>query len=464
MYKKLDTPNHEKRRKSLDWETFLGYLKKYGWFLINSEIYSGIANSYDLGPFATHLKDGLIAHWKTVFLQAHDKIHLIDASLLLKRPVLEASGHLKRFHDYILTCQKCQKTVKIDEIWPQLAVNQLDFAEVKTTLEKARKKKCPFCQNWLQTTTLKQLDLLFSTGIGVDPKQQQKVYLRPETAQNIFINFPHLVRMLRVQPPFGIAQIGKVFRNEMTTEYFVFRTCEFNQMELEFFFNKSKDDVNWFQFWENQIVTFLAEVLKLNPNNWRQRTHRQEELAHYAQKTIDFEFAFPFGWKELWGLSDRGNYDLSKHEQKSGVKMNPLATNKDAVLPSVIEPSVGLERLMLAFLYDKLSITAKRFTLALPWKFAYYQIVVLPLTEKLSSEAYLLYKNLKKKWRVCFEAKKSIGKRYVYHDAIGTYYALTFDFESLKTASVTIRQRDTKTQKRVAIKNLETFFAQAKHE
>ncbi len=463
MNKKITPFGEQATPNRLTWATFLRYLKKYGWFLVNSEIYSGIANSYDLGPFATHLKAALISDWKTFFLNVHEQMYLIDASLLLKKPVLEASGHLQRFHDYILTCQNCQKTMKVDEVWPQLAVNKLNYAEIKAQLAKVKEAKCPFCRQTLPKQSMKQLELLFSTGLGVDPMQQQKVYLRPETAQNIFTNFPHLVRLLRLQLPFGIGQIGKVFRNEMTTEHFVFRTCEFHQMEIEFFFAQAEEAEKWFQFWKRQISAFLRKVLQLKRSNWRVRTHHKDELAHYAQKTVDFEFAFPFGWKELWGLSDRGNYDLTKHEKQSGVKMNPLAKTKQP-LPYVIEPSVGIERLMLALLYDKLSVNKTRFTLALPWKYAYYQIVVLPLTEKLSSQAETLFKQLKQKWRVCLDVKKSIGKRYLYHDAIGTYYALTIDFESQASASVTIRERDSKKQQRIAWKDLPGFLAHKDNE
>ena len=446
--------------KPLSWTLFVKYLKDYGWFLVNSEIYAGLANSYDLGPFAVHLKTKLIEKWKTFFCAVEMPILLIDANLLLKREVLEASGHLARFHDYILTCTVCQKTHKIEDLVADLALNQT-FEEIKKLLDSKTKVACASCQTPLNYHQLRQLDLLFKTGVGVDPQNQKTVYLRPETAQNIFINLPHLIRIFRLQPPFGIAQIGKVFRNEMTTEHFIFRTCEFSQLEIEFFFADQTKTSLWFAFWQKKITTFLEKILTLNKTKIRQRVHGEDEKAHYAQQTVDFEFAFPFGWKELWGLSDRGNYDLKNHEAKSGVKMNPLAKGKNPLY--VIEPSVGLERLMLAILYDKLTQVNNRLTLELDWDFAYYQIAVFPLTEKLHAEAYNLFKTLKRKWRVCFDAKKSIGKRYLHHDAIGTCYAVTFDFDSVKTQTVTIRFRDTKKQVRIAITRLSVFF-RSRHE
>ncbi len=445
-----------------NWFELIQYLKEYGWFFQNCEIYSGLANSYEFGPLGAELKTQIINSWKKVFVQKQNDIYLIDGNLFLKPEVLKSSGHLKRFHDYIIKCKSCKTINKFDELWPEFAINQLDFETVKQKAISLPKRQCLKCKT-LNEAKIHQLDLLFKTGIGVDNTKQKTVYLRPETAQNIFINYPQIVRTLRLKLPFGIAQIGKVFRNEMTTENFVFRTYEFNQMEIEWFYQSEKNTEKWFKFWTEIIDQFLKKSLNLSDVKLRIRKHQKNELAHYAKKTIDFEFAFPFGWKELWGLSARGNYDLSMHQKNSGVKMNGANPTSETI-PYVIEPSVGIERLILALIFDKLEKNDNKWILKLPWKFCYYQIALLPLTEKLTTQSEEIYHLLKSKYRIKFDTKKSIGKRYLYHDAIGTYYAITFDFQSLKDKCVTIRYRDNQSQKRIAITNLEQFLQNAHHD
>ena len=446
-----------------NWLDIVKYLKTYGFFLQNGAIYSGLANNYDLGPLGSELKTQIIAVWKKQFVQQHENIHLIDGNILTKQEVLQASGHIQRFVDYVVVCRNCHGQNKLEHLWPKLVVNDQNFAAMQKKVIELTSQNCQHCQKPIQPD-IKRFNLLFQTGLGVAEQQKQTVYLRPETAQNIFVNLPALVRTMQLSLPFGIAQIGKVFRNEITTQNLIFRVCEFNQMEIEFFYDPTTDQTQWFSFWQNQIQNFLKNALQLNFQKIRIREHQTTELAHYSKRTIDFEYHFPFGWKELWGLADRGDYDLQVHQKASRKKMTIRNSQQQLCLPFVIEPSVGIERLMLALICDKLVIEnahdqKPRYLLKMPWTFCYYQIAVLPLTEKLTAAAYAVYQKFKTSYRMKFDAKKSIGRRYLYHDAIGTYYCLTYDFASATTETVTIRERDSKKQRRIAISDLAQFFA-----
>ncbi|WP_027119949.1 glycine--tRNA ligase [[Mycoplasma] testudinis] len=443
-------------------ETIVNYLKNYGFIYPSSEIYNGLANAWDYGPLGSllknNLKQALLKHF--VFTKAN--MVLVDTSIILNANVWKASGHLDNFSDPLIDCKKCQSRYRVDKLLNEkLNVNTAENTSLNEFEEIIAKNRilCPTC-NSFDWTNVRQFNLMFKTYQGVTENQLNTLYLRPETAQGIFINFKNIVRSQRMKIPFGVAQIGKAFRNEITPGNFIFRTREFEQMEIEFFVQE-KDAANYFEYFKKEIDGFLTEVLKIKPENKQVYEHPREELSHYSKRTIDYQFNFPHGFSELWGLANRSNYDLGVHQNFSTKKLTYLdpQTNEE-YLPYVIEPSVGIERLFYALICNayevqKIDENDSREILRIPHQVAPYQIAVFPLVNKLNQKAKEVYEDLlKQNYRIIFDSSGSIGKRYRRMDAIGTPYCITIDFETIEKQTVTIRDRDSMQQIKIQLKDL----------
>ncbi len=443
--------------------------KSRGYIYPGSEIYGGLANTWDYGPLGVEFKNNIKkAWWKTFITNSKYNVGL-DCAILMNPKTWEASGHIGGFSDPLIDCKECKARFRADKLIEEYAFNNKIDIKVSDGMSNEELVKilddynicCPKCgkKNY---TDIRKFNLMFKTFQGVTEDGSATVYLRPETAQGIFVNFKNVARTTRKKIPFGIGQIGKSFRNEITPGNFIFRTREFEQMELEFFC-KPGEDLKWFEFWKKNAVEFLKS-LGMNEENIRLRDHEKEELSHYSRATTDIEFKFPFGFSELWGIADRTDFDLSQHMKFSNEDMSytDLETN-EKYIPYCIEPSVGCDRLALAFLCnayeeEKISDTDTRVVLRLHPFLAPIKIAVLPLSKKLSDDAIKIYDMLSKKYNVDFDEAGSIGKRYRRQDEIGTPYAITFDFDSLNDNAVTIRDRDTMEQTRVSIDMLEEYF------
>lgn len=488
--------NHQDQR--LSWEEIVKFLKDYGFIIESAKMYGGLKSAYDYGPLGNKIKDTIKQLWKREFVDQEQNVHLIESTILTKPKVLEASGHFDAFDDWLLTCTHCQRlecfnkqkpSVKESEVhqfidkWETICrgcqkttrwkwtKRSLIFQTKQGTIENLTKKQ-KFVNQLIDELRSKTEDIakgkvllakieteLNAIEESISGIRDEDVFLRPETAQGSFVNFSKIVKTLKLSLPFGLVQIGKVFRNEITTEHANFRTCEFEQMEVEFFFLEESEKNKWFKYWETKTLTFLEKTLQIKSTSLRTREHTNTELAHYAIKTLDFEYKFPFGWHEIWGLSDRGQYDLRSHQSASKEDLTVINSQQAKVLPFVVEPSAGVERLMLSLIVDNLEKIDNKLTLKLPKQFCYYQVAVLPLTEKLTIPARKIYQTIAKNhFRVRFDDKRSVGKRYLFHDAIGTYLCVTVDFQSLEDQQVTVRFRDTKQQTRVPITELITYL------
>lgn len=445
-------------------EEFINHLKTQGFVFQNSEIYGGLANSWDFGPLGVELERNLKNLWWQHFITKSKYNVGINSSILMNNNVWKASGHLDNFSDPLLDCKKCKIRIRADKLiennYPNVNCNGYKNKQLENFINK-KNILCPNCKT-NDFTKIRNFELMFKINQGIIKDEESVIYLRPETAQGIFVNFKNVQRFLRKKLPFGIGQIGKSFRNEITPGNFIFRTREFEQMELEFFYD-SKENIDWFEYWIKEVTKFL-NIIKLNPKNYLFREHKVNELAHYAKKTIDIEYKFPFGMGELWGITNRGNYDLRRHSEVSKHDLSYLIqkTNKK-ILPHVIEPSVGVGRLMQAILYDsynveKLSYNKSRVILKLSPLLAPYKIAIIPLSKQLNDVSYKLYEKLLSRFQCVYDETGNIGKRYRRQDAIGTPFCITFDFESQKDKKVTIRNRDTMQQERIAIDNLENYF------
>ncbi|MGL5630431.1 MAG: glycine--tRNA ligase [Mycoplasmoidaceae bacterium] len=445
----------------------MNHLISTGFIYQSSEIYGGLANSWDLGPLGVLLKNNLKRVWWDYFVTKHHNMFGLDSNILLNSSVWKASGHIDNFVDPLIDCKECKNRVRADKLIENfyLLNNKECNINEKTSHEDLEKiisefnVGCPYCQkcNW---TSIRNFNLLFETYKGVVQEKKNILYLRPETAQGIFINFQNILRTTRTKVPFGVAQIGKAFRNEITPGNFIFRTREFEQMEIEFFCHEN-DEEAYFSSYLSSIENFLINVIKLDKSKIKQVDYPKEELAHYSKKTIDFFFNFPHGDSELWGLVNRGKFDLSVHENFSQKKLHCLdPITNERYIPSVIEPSVGVERLMYAVLInsyfeENINKDNKRIILKLPYNLAPYKFAILPLTSKLSKEAKNLYNSiLDLNISAIFDVSGSIGKRYRRQDEIGTKYCITIDFNSSIKNTVTIRERDSMKQKRVSVKRL----------
>ncbi len=450
-------------------EKVVALAKSRGFVFPGSEIYGGLANTWDYGPLGVELKNNVKRAWWKKFIQESPYNVGLDAAILMNPQAWVASGHVGGFNDPLLDCKGCKARFRADKLIEDhlkkvgeedVTVDGWSNDKMQDYIEE-KKIACPECgvNNY---TKIRQFNLMFKTYQGVTEDSKAEIYLRPETAQGIFVNFKNVVRTARKKVPFGIGQIGKSFRNEITPGNFTFRTREFEQMELEFFC-KPGEDIEWFNYWKDFCNQWLLN-LNMNQENIRLRDHDKEELSHYSNATTDIEYKFPFGWGELWGIADRTDFDLKQHSEHSGVDLtyqDPVTNEK--YVPYCIEPSLGADRVTLAFLVDayeeeQLEDGSDRIVLKFHPALAPFKAAIFPLTKKLSEGATSLYQQLAKKFMVDYDEAGSIGKRYRRHDEIGTPLCITFDFDSLEDQAVTIRDRDTMTQQRVKIEDLEKFI------
>ena len=444
--------------------------KNRGYVYPGSEIYGGLANTWDYGPLGVELKNNVKKAWMKKFVQENKNNVGLDSAILMNPKTWEASGHLSSFSDPLIDCKECKTRHRADKLIEEW-MHEHNCDEVvdgwsdEKMIEYMKENHiaCPNCgkENF---TDIRKFNLMFKTFQGVTEDSTATIYLRPETAQGIFVNFKNVLRTTRKKLPMGIAQIGKSFRNEITPGNFTFRTREFEQMELEFFC-KPGTDLEWWKYWKEYCKQFLLD-LGMKEENIRLRDHSPEELVFYSKATTDIEFAFPFGWGELWGIADRTDYDLSQHMKFSNEDMTYLdpETNEKYV-PYCIEPSVGCDRVTLAFLcnsYDEEEVGDGdvRTVLHLHPALAPYKVAVLPLSKKLSEKANEVYDMLSKKFMCDYDEAGSIGKRYRREDEIGTPYCVTIDFDTLEDNKVTIRDRDTMEQVRIDISEIENWLQQ----
>ena len=454
-------------------EKIVALCKTRGFIFPGSEIYGGLANSWDYGPLGVEFKNNVKKAWWKKFVQECKYNVGLDSAIIMNSETWVASGHVGGFSDPLMDCKSCKVRHRADKLIEEYAfANGLEdnpagwtFDEMATYI-KEKGICCPDCGG-TEFTDIKKFNLMFKTYQGVTEDSSTQLYLRPETAQGIFVNFPAIQRSARKKLPFGVCQIGKSFRNEITPGNFTFRTREFEQMELEFFC-KPGTDLEWFNFWKDYCKKWLLD-LGMREENLKLRDHSPEELCFYSKATTDFEFLFPFGWGELWGVADRTDYDLTQHANHSGKDMQYFdpETNEKYV-PYVVEPSLGADRVALAFLidaYDEEVIDAEkndvRTVLHLHPFLAPFKAAVLPLSKKLSEKATEVYDELSKYFVVDFDEAGSIGKRYRRQDEIGTPLCITYDFDSEVDNCVTVRNRDTMEQVRIPIAELKDYIEKA---
>ena len=451
-------------------EKIVALCKNRGFIFPGSEIYGGLANSWDYGPLGVEFKNNVKKAWWKKFVQESRYNVGLDAAIIMNPETWVASGHVGGFSDPLMDCKGCKARHRADKLIEDYAFqNGLDDNPASWTFEemasyiKDKGIVCPICGG-KDFADIKKFNLMFKTFIGVTEESSSTVYLRPETAQGIFVNFPAVQRSARKKLPFGICQIGKSFRNEITPGNFVFRTREFEQMELEFFC-KPGTDLEWFAYWKNFCHQWLLN-LGMKDENLRLRDHDPEELCFYSKATTDFEFLFPFGWGELWGIADRTDYDLTQHGNHSGKDLTffDQETNEHYV-PYVVEPSLGADRVALAFLvdaYDEEEIAEGdvRTVLHLHPALAPVKCAVLPLSKKLSEKALELYDELAKEFNIEFDETGSIGKRYRRQDEIGTPFCITYDFDTENDSCVTVRDRDSMEQVRIPLSEVKNYIAE----
>ncbi len=480
-------------------EKIVALAKRRGFIYPGSEIYGGLANTYDYGPLGTELLRNIKNEWWKMFVQERDDVVGLDASLISHHRIWEASGHTAGFADAMIDCKNCKARMRADhllenflesidtavseELINSLGVKNKDLVvalktgkveglsiqsleNIRANLSNLSKRPlvCPNCgeNDW---TAIRKFNLLFPVQLGIVEGEQGLGYLRGETAQGMFINFRNVVDSTRVRLPFGIAQLGKGFRNEITAGNSVFRTIEFELGEIEYFFDP--ETTEWkglFEHWKSQMWEFVTKGLSIKEENLRWREHGDEERSFYSKRTEDMEYKFPFGFKELWGLAYRTDYDLTQHVNfsKKDLSITDPQTGKK-VIPHVIEPAVGITRLLLMVLVDSFFEDDKRTVLKINPKLAPYKVAVFPLLankENLVEKAKSIYDDLKKHFMVAFDDRGNIGKRYLYQDEVGTPWCVTVDFDSLEDGAVTVRDRDTMQQERVAIKDLASYFTE----
>ena len=446
-------------------EKIVNHAKTTGFVFQGSEIYGGLSNTWDFGPYGVMLKDNIKRAWQKKFIQEDPNNVEIQAAILMNPKVWEASGHLKGFSDPLMDCKQCKTRHRADQLienWSNGTVNPEGWSNEKME-EFIRENNipCPDCGSH-DFTNIRQFNLMFKTFQGVTEDAKNTVYLRPETAQGIFVNFVNVQRTTRKKLPFGIGQIGKSFRNEITPGNFIFRVREFEQMELEFFCEPDTD-LEWFSYWRSFCKNWLLS-LGMKEENLRLRDHDPEELCFYSKATTDFEFMFPFGWGELWGVADRTDYDLTQHQNTSGKDLTYFDPDKNTrYIPYVVEPSLGVERSFLAFLteaYDEETLEGGdvRTVLHFHPALAPFKAAVLPLSKKLGDKAMEIHNNLAKHFPVDYDETGSIGKRYRREDEIGTPFCITYDFDSENDGCVTVRDRDTMEQVRIKIEDLVPYI------
>ena len=456
----------ENSKKTMD--KIVALCKTRGFIFPGSEIYGGLANSWDYGPLGVEFKNNVKRAWWKKFVQQSRYNVGLDSAIIMNPEAWVASGHVGGFSDPLMDCKGCKARHRADKLIEDYAFqNGTDdkpagwsFEEMANYI-KEKDIACPICGG-KDFADIKKFNLMFKTFIGVTEDNSSTVYLRPETAQGIFVNFNSVQRSTRRKLPFGVAQIGKSFRNEITPGNFIFRVREFEKMELEFFC-KPGTDLEWFAYWKDYCHKFLLS-LGMKAENLRLRDHDPDELCFYSKATTDFEFLFPFGWGELWGVADRTDYDLGQHQQFSGKDMTYFdPETNERYIPYVIEPSLGADRVALAFLvdaYDEETIGEgdTRVVLHLHPALAPYKAAVLPLSKKLSEKALEVYDELSKYFAVEFDETGSIGKRYRREDEIGTPFCITYDFETENDGCVTVRDRDTMEQVRIPVSEVKAYI------
>ena len=446
--------------KTLD--KIVALCKGRGFVYPGSEIYGGLANTWDYGPLGVELKTNIKNAWRKKFIQENKYNVGLDSAILMNPQTWVASGHVGGFSDPLMDCKDCKTRHRADKLIEDNGGDANGWTnEQMMTYIRENGIKCPNCGS-TNFTDIRQFNLMFKTFQGVTEDSKNEIYLRPETAQGIFVNFANIQRTSRKKVPFGVAQVGKSFRNEITPGQFIFRVREFEQMELEFFC-KPGTDLEWFQYWRSYCKNFLLS-LGLKEENIRLRDHSPEELCFYSKATTDFEFMFPFGWGELWGVADRTDYDLTQHQKTSGKSLEYFdpETNEKYV-PYVIEPSLGVERLFLAVVCDaydeeQLEDGTSRTVMHLHPALAPVKAAVLPLSKKLSEKAGELHDELAKYFNVDFDDAGAIGKRYRRQDEIGTPFCITYDFDTETDGCVTVRERDSMQQVRIPLTEVKAYI------
>ena len=457
------------RNQDKTMDKIVALCKGRGYVYAGSEIYGGLSNTWDYGPLGVEYKNNVKKAWWKKFVTESPYNVGLDCAILMNPQVWVASGHVGGFSDPLMDCKECKARHRADKLIEDFCHEKGEDIVVDGWSNEEMLKyidengiNCPDCGKH-NFTDIRKFNLMFKTFQGVTEDAKAEIYLRPETAQGIFVNFKNVARTSRKKVPFGIAQVGKSFRNEITPGNFIFRTREFEQMELEFFC-KPGTDLEWFKYWKDYCRDFLL-TLGMKEENIRLRDHSPEELSHYSNATTDIEFMFPFGWGELWGIADRTDFDLTQHQNHSGESMEYIdQITNERYVPYVVEPSLGADRVALAFLceaYDEEEVGEGdvRTVLRLHPALAPVKAAILPLSKKLGEKADEVYQKLIKKYNCEYDDAGSIGKRYRRQDEIGTPVCITIDFDTLEDESVTVRDRDTMEQKRIKIDELDSFMA-----
>lgn len=443
-------------------EKVVALAKRRGFVYPTSEIYGGLSNSYDYGPVGSELLRNIRNIWWSEFIHKRDDMVGLDTQIILHPQTWVASGHVGSFSDPLIEDKKTHKRYRADHLLEENGVKNVEDMTLSEMAKYIRENKIKSPEG-NELSEPKAFNLLFETGIGTVAGEKSKVYLRGETAQGIFTNFKQVMDSTRVKLPFGIGNIGRSFRNEITTGQFIFRTLEFEQAEIEYFFDP--ENSSWeklMESWKESMFDFITKKLGVQKENLRWRQHTDKERSHYSKDTYDLDYKFPFGWKELWGIAYRTDYDLKQHQNLSGQSLeytDPVTGKK--FIPHVIEPAVGVNRLFLMILADAYTEDGERTVLKLDPKIAPYKAAVFPLLgnkPELTKKAKEVYEQLKEKFVVTWDDRGNIGKRYFYQDEIGTPYCVTVDFDSLKDESVTVRDRDSAKQERIKIKDLDEFL------
>lgn len=447
-----------------EFDKIVTHLQTTGYVFQGSQIYGGLSNSWDFGPLGSELKNNLKNLWWKKFVSESPTNVGIDAAILMNPKVWQATGHVTTFNDPLIDCKNCHSRFRADDLiseqYSDVDTNGMTIDDLNEFL-KTHKVVCPVCgkENF---TDIRQFNMMFKTHIGVTEDSKSEVYLRPETAQGVFVNFKNVQRSTRRKLPLGIANVGKSFRNEITPGNFIFRVREFEQMELEFFC-KPGTDLDWFKYWKNFCIDFV-QSFNIKPENLRFRDHEPEELAFYSKATTDIEYKFPFGWGEVWGIADRTDYDLKRHMEFSGESLEYLdPESNEKYIPYCIEPSLGLERLFLMVVCDaydeeELENGEIRKVMHLAPFIAPIKAAILPLSKQLGEKAKEVSNNLSPYLNVSYDETGSIGKRYRRNDEIGTPFCVTIDFDTLNDYSVTVRERDSMTQIRLPITELRDYL------
>lgn len=449
---------------SYPFETIVNHAKTSGFVYQGSELYGGLANTWDFGPLGVQLKENIKNAWRLKFIQSNPYNVEIQSAILMNPKVWEASGHLKTFSDPLMDCKKCKTRHRADKLIEAQSQGSIIAATLSTEQMMAYIKEhaigCPNCGAH-DFTDIRQFNLMFKTFQGVVEDSKSTIYLRPETAQGMFVNFKNVQRTTRRKVPFGIGQIGKSFRNEITPGNFIFRTREFEQMELEFFC-KPGEDMQWYAYWKENCFNWLLN-LGVQTRNLRIREHDAKELSHYSKGTSDIEYQFPWGFDEIWGIANRTDFDLMQHMKHSGSSLEYLdPTTNEKYVPFCVEPAVGVERLFLTFLCDayeeEILENDSRVVLHLHPALAPFKACIIPLSKQLAPQAQSLYEELSLSFMCEYDESGSIGKRYRRQDAIGTPFCITVDFDTEKDGKVTIRHRDTMAQERIDLKEVEAYI------